>query len=82
MILPEKRPVQESFANLTDYSLTGKCPKGCRSWFCFVGMEDGSECLWSNIFAETRQIANLLVFEKFIDCLPYIERVSLHEATV
>ena len=82
MIQPEKRIKQANFANLTDYSLTGKCPKGCKSFFVFVRFEDESECLWSNIFASSRQIANLLVFEKFFDCMPYITGYNLHEAEV
>lgn len=80
MILPEKRIKVESFGNLTDYSLTGKCPKGCKSFFVFVRFEDESECLWSNIFAKSRQIANLLVLQKFNDCLPYMVGYNLHES--
>jgi hypothetical protein len=80
MILPENRIKQENFANLTDYSLTGKCPKGCKSFFCFIRFEDDSEILWSNIFAQSRQIANILVFQKFIDCMDYVTGYSLQES--
>lgn len=78
MILPDKRPEQTGFANLTDYSQ--KCPEGCRSFFAFVSFEDGSECLLSNIFTVNRLYANAIVLTRFADCLPYIERYSLQEA--
>ncbi len=78
MILPDKRPEQSNFANLTDYSL--ECPKGFRSWFCFVRMSDGSEALLSNIFAKNRLAANAIVFSRFADCLPYMAGWSLQEA--
>lgn len=34
MILPDKRPVERDFANLTDYSQ--KCPDGARKFFAFI----------------------------------------------
>jgi hypothetical protein len=79
MITSNKRSeLQKDFANLTDYS--AKRPEGCRSFFAFVSFEDGSECLWSNIFAADRGIANAMVIEKFADCLPYLTRFTLQEA--
>lgn len=78
MILPDKRPEQTGFANLTDYSQ--KCPKDLRSWFCFVRFSDDSLCLLSNIFAANRLAANAIVFSRFADCLPYMAGWSLQEA--
>ncbi len=80
MILPEKRIQQESFANLTDYSLNGKCPKGFKSFFVFVRFEDESECLLSNIFTATRAAALHFVLAKFSDCVSYITNISLLES--
>lgn len=78
MILPDKRPVQSDFANLTDYSLT--CPEGCKSLFVFVHFTDDSSCLYSNIFTFDRKCALMLVLEKFHDCLDYIDGINLHES--
>ena len=78
MITSDKRDIlQKDFANLTDYE--AKCPEGCKSFFTFVQFQDGSTCLWSNIFARTRQIANILVFQKFLDCMDYVTGYNLHE---
>ena len=63
MILPDKRPVQSDFANLTDYSL--ECPKGARKFFAFIHFTDDSTCLWSNIFTFNRSCALMLALEKF-----------------
>lgn len=78
MILPDKRPQQSDFANLTDYSL--KCPKGYRKFFVFVRFEDDSECLLDNIFALNRLMANAIVLERFADCRPYMAGYSLQES--
>lgn len=78
MIQPNKKIKQESYSNLTDYSL--ECPKGLRSFFVFVDFEDKSSCLWSNIFAVDRREANQMVLEKFADCLGYMKGYSLLEA--
>ena len=77
MILPDKRPVQSDFANLTDYSLT--CPKGARKFFAFIHFTDDSTCLWSNIFTFNRSFALMLVIEKFGDCHEYISSINIHE---
>lgn len=77
MILPDKRPVQSDFANLTDYSL--ECPKGCKFFFVFVHFTDESTCLWSNIFTFDRKCALMLVLEKFGDCLEYVSSINIHE---
>lgn len=78
MILPDKRPVQSDFANLTDYSL--ECPKGIKRFYVFVHFTDDSTCLWSNIFTLDRRCAHLLVLEKFADCLNYISSINIHES--
>lgn len=77
MILPDKRPVQSDFANLTDYSL--ECPKGIKRFYVFVHFTDDSTCLWSNIFTRNRSFATMLVIEKFGDCLEYINSINIHE---
>lgn len=77
MITPDKRIEQKNFANLTDYSV--KCPKGLRDFFAFVGFEDDSECLLSNIFAVDRKEAMKIVLDRFADCIGYISRISLQE---
>ena len=58
MILPDKRPVERDFANLTDYSQ--KCPDGARKFFAFIHFTDESTCLWSNIFTFSRTFATML----------------------
>lgn len=78
MILPDDRPEQTGFANLTDY--TQKCPMGFRSWGVFVTFSDSSECLLSNIFAKDRLTANAIVLSRFADCLPYMAGWSLQDA--
>ena len=77
MILPDKRPEQRDFANLTDYSQ--KCPDGARKFFAFVHFTDDSACLYANIFTFSRSFAMKLVVEKFSDCLDYISGINLHE---
>lgn len=77
MILPDKRPVQSDFANLTDYSL--ECPEGARKFFAFIHFIDESTCLWSNIFTFSRTFATMLVMEKFSDCLEYVSSINIHE---
>ena len=77
MILPDKRPVQSDFANLTDYSL--ECPKGARKFFAFIHFTDESTCLWSNIFTFNRSCALMLTMEKFGDCLEYVSSINIHE---
>lgn len=78
MFTSDKHIKQEMFGNITDYSK--KCPKGCRSFFAFVYFADGSECLYSNIFAENLAGANLDVFSRFADCRDYLTGYSLQEA--
>lgn len=78
MILPDKRPQQSDFANLTDYSL--ECPDGERKFFAYIHFTDDSICLWSNIFTFNRSYAHLLVLEKFGDCLEYISSINIHES--
>ena len=78
MTLPDKRPQQSDFANLTDYS--AKCPKGSRKLFAFVRFEDDSECLLNNFFAANCLMANAIVLERFADCLPYVVGYSLQES--
>lgn len=83
MILPDKRPVQSDFANLTDYSL--ECPKGARKFFAFIHFTDESTCLWSNIFTFNRSCALMLtmsatasnMFRASISTSRIIERPSL-----
>lgn len=77
MILPDKRPAQSDFANLTDYSL--ECPEGARKFFAFIHFTDESTCLWSNIFTFSRSNALMLTMEKFGDCLEYIASINIHE---
>ena len=77
MILPDKRPQQSDFANLTDYSL--ECPDGARKFFVYIHFTDDSICLWSNIFTTSRTFATMLVMEKFSDCLEYISSINIHE---
>lgn len=77
MILPDKRPVQSDFANLTDYSL--ECPKGARKFFAFIHFTDESTCLWSNIFTFNRSCALMLTMEKFGDCLEYVSSINIHK---
>ena len=78
MILPDKRPVQSDFANLTDYSL--ECPKGARKFFAYIHCTDDSICLWSNIFTTSRTFATMKKKKKFSDCLEYITSINIHES--
>ena len=78
MILPDKRPVERDFANITDYSL--ECLKGKTTYFAFIHFTDESTCLWSNIFASKRSSALKQVMKKFADCLEYISSINLHES--
>lgn len=78
MILPDKRPVERDFANLSDYSLV--CPKGKTAYFAFIHFTDESTCLWANIFASKRSSALKQVMKKFADCLEYITSINLHES--
>lgn len=77
MILPDKRPVQSDFANLTYYSL--ECPDGARKFFAFVHFTDDSVCMYANIFTFNRSFATMLVIEKFGNCLEYISGINIHE---
>ena len=77
MILPDKRPVERDFANITDYSL--ECPDEARKFFAFIHFTDDSTCLWSNIFTFSRTFATMLVMEKFGDCLEYVSSINIHE---
>ena len=77
MILPDKRPVERDFANITDYSQ--KCPEGARKFFAFIHFTDDSTCLWSNIFTFNRSFALMLVIEKIGDCHEYISGIYIHE---
>ena len=77
IILPDKRPVQSDFANLTDYSQT--CPDGARKFFAFIHFTDESTCLFTNIFTFSRTFATMLVMEKFSDSLEYISSINIHE---
>lgn len=77
MILPDKRPVERDFANLTDYSL--ECPDGARKFFAFIHFTDESTCLFANIFTFSRTFATMLVIEKFGDCLEYVSSINIHE---
>lgn len=77
MILPDKRPVERDFANLTDYSQT--CPDGARKFVAFIHFTDDSTCLFANIFTFSRTFATMLVMEKFGDCLEYISSINIHE---
>ena len=79
MILPDKRPVERDFANITDYSQ--KCPVGARKFFAFIHFADDSTCLWSNIFTFNRSFALMLVIEKFGDCLEYVSSIRSEEHT-
>ena len=76
MILPDKRPQDSDFVNLTDYSL--KCPKGHKRFYAYVHFLDYSYCLWSNIFAKTRSAALAQVLLKFADCGEYIAGINIH----
>lgn len=77
MIQSDKRPKQESFGNITDYSQ--ECPKGFKSYYAFVDFEDGSQCLLDRIFAKTRLVANAILFQRFADCLPYMTGWRMYE---
>lgn len=76
MIQSDKRPVEDHFANITDYSL--KCPEGAKRFYAYVHFLDYSYCLWSNIFAKTRSSALSQVLLKFADCGDYIAGINLH----
>ena len=88
MILPDKRPQERDFANITDYSL--ECPTVQESSSpSFISLlmakrpevddTDDSTCLWSNIFTFNRTFATMLVIEKFSDCLEYVSSINIHE---
>lgn len=76
MILPDKRPQQSDFANLTDYSL--KCPKGLKRFFAYIHFVDYSTSLLSNIFAATRTAALKIALDHFADCSEYVASINLH----
>lgn len=77
MIQSDKRPKEDNFGNITDYSL--KCPDGFKTFFTFVHFIDASTCIWSNIFAKTRSGALSQVLLKFADCGDQIESINLYE---
>ena len=76
MILPDKRPVERDFANLTDYSAV--CPEGLKRFFVYVHFTDFSTCLLSNIFAATRTAALQIALDRFADCSEYLASINLH----
>lgn len=76
MILPDKRPVQSDFANISDYSL--ECPDGARKFFAYIHFVDYSTCLLSNIFAATRTAALQIALDRFADCSEYVASINLH----
>ncbi len=76
MIQSDKRPQEDNFANITDYSL--KCHEGAKKFYAYVYFLDYSYCLWSNIFAKTRSAALAQVLLKFADCGEYIASINLH----
>ena len=78
MIQSDKRPKEDNFGNITDYSL--KCPDGFKKFFTFVHIIDATTCMWSNIFAKTRSGALSQVLLRFADCGEYINNISLQEA--
>ena len=76
MILPDKKPQEPKFVNLTDYSV--ERPKGLLSFFTFIRFEEGGEILLDNIFAKSRLEANQYVINRFADCLPYMAGYTLY----
>ncbi len=76
MIQSDKRPVEDHFANITDYSL--KRPEGAKQFYAFVTFTDMSTCMWDYIFTRDRFCAHMHVLEKFGDCLNYVHSISLH----
>lgn len=78
MITPDKRIIEDSHANLTDYSV--RRPKEAREFFVFITFEDNSDCLLANIFTSSRAAALAIVLERFADCNNYIKYINLYES--